>query len=88
MDLDSVWNYIFGTSPTATTTDLTQGVNLSADTLITIFTMARALLTRLEGQQTDSEPAGLATNSLILFFRLPFCVIDDLPKGGQINDPL
>ena len=46
MDLDSVWVYIFGTSPSATSpSDLTgSAVSLSADTMITILTIVRAIL--------------------------------------------
>ena len=55
MDLDSVWNYIFGTSPSATSpSDLTgSSVGLSADTMITILTMVRAILNQPQPQQVQ-----------------------------------
>ena len=54
LDLDSVWNFIFGTTAAETSHADLAGVNLSGDTLVTILCMVRALLNH-ETAETLSE---------------------------------
>eukprot|EP00095_Tigriopus_kingsejongensis_P009945 maker-scaffold981_size73921-snap-gene-0.19 protein:Tk09945 transcript:maker-scaffold981_size73921-snap-gene-0.19-mRNA-1 annotation:"low quality protein: wd repeat and fyve domain-containing protein 3" len=81
-DLDSVWNYIFGTTASASNySDIADKINLSSDAMITILCMVRTML-NCETRNPDKLPGWLKEYPVTLtqfLFYLYHHVVDFMP---------
>eukprot|EP00094_Tigriopus_californicus_P005213 TCALIF_05026-PB protein Name:"Similar to WDFY3 WD repeat and FYVE domain-containing protein 3 (Homo sapiens)" AED:0.04 eAED:0.04 QI:7/0.93/0.68/1/1/1/16/134/3650 len=81
-DLESVWNYVFGTSATESSySDIADKINLSADAMITILCMVRTML-NCETEHREKLPNWLKEYPVTLtqfLFYLYHNVVDFMP---------